>query len=236
MEFDWSEQSPHIRTLFRPWQPGYGYDEAAIAAVEGRLGVRLPSTLRNFYLAWGHRRDLMDRCEVLLPLDALVLRPDALIFCVENQVTCYWAVPREALEVDNPPIVFADAQPGHTFRDVETVLTWMPSHNQLSAFLDDLTYEHALARGAVHGAETLPAYPLRPQPQQIDWLEQHWKKAAITPVCFQFRPGSDGRFPTLYVRDAQALTWGITYRVAAAEAAMLDEIGQALQVTWAQRW
>lgn len=23
-----SEQSPHIRTLFRPWQPGDGYDEA----------------------------------------------------------------------------------------------------------------------------------------------------------------------------------------------------------------
>ena len=25
MEFDWSEQSPHIRSLYRPWQPGDGY-------------------------------------------------------------------------------------------------------------------------------------------------------------------------------------------------------------------
>ncbi len=48
MEPDWSEQSPHIRTLFRPWQPGDGYDEAEIEAAEARLGVRLPTTLRNF--------------------------------------------------------------------------------------------------------------------------------------------------------------------------------------------
>ncbi len=48
MEPDWSEQSPHIRTLFRPWQPGDGYDEAEIEAAEARLGVRLPASLRNF--------------------------------------------------------------------------------------------------------------------------------------------------------------------------------------------
>jgi hypothetical protein len=58
MELDWSEQSPHIRSLYHPWQPGDGYDEAEIEAAEARLGFRLPSTLRNFYLAWGRRQDL----------------------------------------------------------------------------------------------------------------------------------------------------------------------------------
>ena len=53
MELDWSEQSPHIRTLFRPWQPGDGYDEFKIKAVEARPGVRLPTTLRNILEAVG---------------------------------------------------------------------------------------------------------------------------------------------------------------------------------------
>ena len=64
MELDWSAQSPHIRSLFHPWQPGDGYEEADIVAAEKRLGVRLPTTLRNFYLAWGKRKDLtlMESC------------------------------------------------------------------------------------------------------------------------------------------------------------------------------
>ena len=64
MELDWSEQSPHIRTLFRPWQPGEGYDEADIPEAEARLGVRLPPLLRNFYLAWGMRHDLTKKASI----------------------------------------------------------------------------------------------------------------------------------------------------------------------------
>jgi hypothetical protein len=233
MELDWSEQSPHIRSLYRPWQPGDGYDEAEIEAAQARLGFRLPATLRNFYRAWGKRRDMMDRCEVMLPLDSLVLRPDALIFCVENQGAWYWAILREELEAVNPSIAFADAVPGQTFRQVESVLAWMPSHSQVSTFLDDLTYEHAFAGGAVHGGSTAP---LRPQPHQIAWLEEHWNKATVTSSCYQFRPGYNGRFPILYVRAGQALTWSVMYDVAAGEAAPLDEIGQALQITWSKRW
>ncbi len=45
MELDWSEQAPHIRTLFRPWQPGDGYDKAAFQTEEAQLAARLPVTL-----------------------------------------------------------------------------------------------------------------------------------------------------------------------------------------------
>lgn len=80
MELDWSEQSPHIRSLFHPWQPGDGYDEAAIVAAEARLGVRLPTTLRNFYLAWGKRKDISLRSHPLLSPDELMFRDNALYF------------------------------------------------------------------------------------------------------------------------------------------------------------
>lgn len=90
MELDWSEQSWHIRTLYRPWQSGDGYDEASIQAAEERLGSRLPSALRNFYLAWGKRPDLTKVNHPLLSPNGVVIRADTLIFWVENQAVWYW--------------------------------------------------------------------------------------------------------------------------------------------------
>ncbi len=36
---------PHIRTLYHPWQPGNGYEEATLEAVETELGIHLPMIL-----------------------------------------------------------------------------------------------------------------------------------------------------------------------------------------------
>lgn len=79
MELDWSEQSSHIRTLYRPWQPDDGYEEAIITAAETRLGVHVPTPLRAFYWAWGRCRDLTQTCDCLLAPHELVIQADALI-------------------------------------------------------------------------------------------------------------------------------------------------------------
>ena len=39
MELDWSKQSPHMRTLYPPWQPGDSYTEATLQTAEPQLGV-----------------------------------------------------------------------------------------------------------------------------------------------------------------------------------------------------
>ncbi len=107
MELDWSKQSAHIRTLYAPWQPGDGYEESVIAAAENRLVMHLPDPLRSFYQSWGKRKD-MTRLNHLLPgpaeVDSATRCPH---FCVENQVTSYWAIRREDLEKANPPVVKA---------------------------------------------------------------------------------------------------------------------------------
>ncbi len=107
MELDWSEQSPHIRTLFHPWQPGDGYNEATLQAAEARMGVRLLYTLRQFYLAWGRRADLTETVHPLLTLEELEIRDGALAFCVENQGVVVWGIHREWLEETDPPVVEA---------------------------------------------------------------------------------------------------------------------------------
>lgn len=225
MELDWSEQSPHIRTLFRPWQPGDGYNEADVQEAEARLGVRLPTKLRNFYLAWGKRKDMAEMVDPLLPLDYLEIRGDALLFWVENQPGIYWGISCEAFEEGDPPVVSDSSGPNQ--------LIWEPSYAHLSSFLDDMTYLHALSGGAIHGGYTQPYLPDLPA-EHMAWLEDHWSKATVTPWVF----GIDSKtfFTDLYVREGQAFWWCGGGSLAARQAETVEEIEQRFQITWARRW
>ena len=107
MKLDWSEQSPHIRALYRPWHPDDGYDEATLLATEARLVLRLPAVLRNFYLAWGRRRDMTEQGYWLLEPERLVLRDDTLLLCLGDQQIFAWGIAGNALEEADPPVVVA---------------------------------------------------------------------------------------------------------------------------------
>lgn len=243
MDLDWSAQSAHIRTLFRPWKPGDGYDEATVQAAETRLGLRLPHLLRNFSLAWGRRQDLTQAQNPLVAPDGLVVRADTLIFCVENQAVVYWGIRCDALEADDPPVVVTASGPSGC--EVETELNWTPSHTHLSGFLDDLAYDHAFARGALYGGATAFGVPLL-QAQHLSWLEEHWSKARVGPLFYGvMAPDSviDRAWPPLYVRDGQAFCQFSGYGgigpvccLVAREAEAFDEISQRFQIAWARRW
>ena len=235
MELDWSEQSPHIRTLYHPWQPGDGYEESAIAAAEDRPGIRLPAPLRSFYQTWGRRKEMTRLNHPLLGPASWILRPDALIFCVENQATGYWAILREDLGKVNPAVVRAWALPDWEAREIASPLTWEPSHAHVSDFLDTLTYHHALCGGAIHGGWTELFF--HHQKSQDAWLEQHWHRIPVGALVFGLDDGAEAKYDLpFYVRDGQALAWFWGCSVAARSAEVLDEIGQALQVTWEHRW
>ncbi len=232
MKLDWSEQSPHIRTLYAPWQSGNGYEESVILAEEARLGVRLPDPLRIFYQAWGRRKDLTQTNQSLLAPDELVGRPDALIFCVENQACSYWAIKREDLEKANPPVVMAYALRDWEMSASSSPLIWTPSHTHISDFLDTLTYHHAFCGGAIHGGSTERFHY---QESRNTWLEQHWYRIIVGPMVFGLADG-DYNAPFLYVRDGQALVWLFGWSTVTRSVEGIDEIGHALQVTWKHRW
>ena len=232
MELDWSEQSPQIRTVFRSWQPGDGYDEATLQAAEARLGLRLPTTLRNFYLAWGRRRELLYGGPHLLSPDELVLQSQRLIFVREDgsvdqgevqiepeeetnvtivvKVLSGVGVPFQALGETDPPVVVSFS--GTVGWTLPAELSWTQSHVHLSGFLDEVTYQGALIGGAIHGGWAELDAP-GPPAHQTAWLEDHWGKAVVSPWMFgAVAPNIivvDHEWPTLYVRDGQALSWGI---------------------------
>lgn len=234
MELDWSAQSPHIRTLYHPWQPGDGWDEATVEATEARLGFRLPTPLRSFYLAYGRRRDMTQRTDHFLDPDELLVQADTLIFCVENQAVVYWGVQRQAVEEDDPPVVVTDSGPSGW--DVESELDWTPYYTHLSGFLDDLLYLHA----GVYTAMTDWDVPPLPE-HHIAWLEENWSKATVGPLLYGMdvpESAIDSTWPPLYVRDGQAFSWHPGYNglgicsLAAREAEALDEISQRFQIKW----
>jgi hypothetical protein len=233
--FDWSEQSPHIRTLYRPWQPGDGYDEDVIAAAEEKLGIRLPVTLRSFYASWGRREDMTHLVDHLLPLDKLVVTSGALIFCVENQSCLYWGIGLESLGEVNPPVEVVEPGAEMSVWEVSSDLERARSHETLSDFLDELTYMHVFCGGAIHEAHTAN---MRPEQRQIDLLEQTWRHATTLPMvrrCPLNIPTRSEFVSPLYVRDAQAISWYQRYSAVARESQALDEIGEELCITWERR-
>lgn len=237
MELDWSAQSPHIRSLYHPWQPGDGWDEVTIQAAEARLGLRLPNPLRKFYLAYGRRRDMTHANHFLLTPAELVVRADTLIFCVENQAAVYWGIRCEALEADDPPVAVTWSGPSGW--DVESELDWTPYYTHVSGFLDDLMYLHAGVYKAMTG------WDVPPLPEHhIGWLAENWSKARVGPLFYGVGvPEStiDTTWPPLYVRDGQAFRWHPGYNgpgicwLAAREAEALDEISQRFQIKWRTR-
>ena len=203
-----------------------------ISTEETRLGIRLPAPLRIFYQTWGRRKDLTQTNQHLLGPTKLVRRPDALIFCVENQACSYWAIQHEVLEQVNPPVVMAYALQDWEMSEISSPLIWMPNHVHVSGFLDTLTYHHALCGGAMHGGWTELSHH---QESQNAWLEQHWHRTTVGPMVFGLVDGDYGDLP-FYVRDGQALAWLGGCSAAARSVEDIDEIGQALQVTWKDRW
>ena len=230
MELDWSEQSAHIRTLYAPWQPGDGYEEHLISAAEDRLGVCLPDPLRSFFLAWGRRKDLTRTNHPMLSPAELILQSDALIFWVENQGCTYWAIPLGDLAKANPPVV--RAYPDWNLSGLASPLVWEPSHDHVSDFLDTLTYRHALDGGSLHGAGV---DFFRHQEFQERWLEHHWHRATVGPTALGFEEEFDEEL-FLYVRPGQALAWHFICVAATSSAEALNEIAQALQITWEHQW
>lgn len=233
MELDWSEQSPHIRTLYRSWQPEDGYEESIITAAEDRLGVRLPAPLRIFYQAWGRREDMTQTVHFVIGPIGLVRRPDVLVFCIENQGCCWWAIERQVLEEPDPPVVIVNPE-NWNIKDIQARLTWEPSHAHLSDFLDTLTYFHALCGGAMHGGYGY-SEKFRHREPQDPWLGQYWHRTTVGPMVFGLADTYNDDLP-FYVRDGQALTWFHEFNAAVRDTEALDEIGQALQVTWTHRW
>jgi hypothetical protein len=87
-------------------QEMFGFAEAEIAALEARLSIVLPETLRQYYLTLGKNEQInFSHNRLLKPGTEIGFSNDRyLVFYEENQVVCYWGIKESDLKLDNPPV------------------------------------------------------------------------------------------------------------------------------------
>ena len=131
----WSYYCRLVAKLLRPIEPGDGCSEQEIAEAEQRLGISLPQVLREYYLLGGQRADINQSFERLIPLSALYIKEDVLVFFEENQGVCLWGAVAMAdgTSHDDPPALRAD--------DVEDEeFVWEEHQGSLSSFFVEMLF------------------------------------------------------------------------------------------------
>lgn len=137
----------------------HGYPEAAIAALEDRLQVKLPASLRQYYLSLGKNKVVNDSFNRLTSLGEIGFSEDEhLVFYEENQAVVLWGIARAELQQDNPAVYGTyDSAREEWFVDAATTENFLLSmawwngalgglpHTAFTDLEEDLTNEHIAA-------------------------------------------------------------------------------------------
>lgn len=123
-------------------------DESSVVAAEERLGVRLPTALREFYLTCGSW-DLNVAHNRLFAPNEVRWMNDRLVFYEESEKLAHWGIHRPELANDDPVVAQGIKERGR--------LRWYDEELSCEKFLVLMTYWQALAGGLGFAAvATLP--------------------------------------------------------------------------------
>ena len=123
-EVTWELRDPESRfailldlalTFSRASRGSWGYPpeqiEIARSAMpkltQGAAGPLLPAALARWYVTVGRVPELTSMVNRLHPPDRLEFRDGAVVIYTENQTVTVWGIRAEALDQDDPPVVFA---------------------------------------------------------------------------------------------------------------------------------
>ena len=137
-----------------PLGDGDGCTAEEVAAVEERLGLRLPDSMAAFYRLLGWRTDLTRNQDTLIFLHSLCVVGGALVYRIENQACASWGVRLDALYERLPLPDYPDWwQP-----DVPRAVRWFGGPGVLLRE-DSRTWLWVLARDAASLARIRDALP-----------------------------------------------------------------------------
>jgi hypothetical protein len=112
-----------------------------IEEAESRLGVRIPGSLKEFYLVAGREKRINQFHNRLLAPEKLTIDSERVVFMEENQWVVYWGVP--AVREPKPD---AGVFQGVNRRDKG--IDWHPEADSCSTFLNVMAIWHASFGGA----------------------------------------------------------------------------------------
>jgi hypothetical protein len=137
---------------------------ADIDAAESRLKVRLPGSLREYYLLAGREKRINQFHNRLLPPEKLWIDSDRGVFMEENQWVVYWGVP--AIQETRP-----DAPVFQGVNGREKGIRWYSETDSCANFLNVTAVWHASFGGAA--AHTAVGYVDEEITRKT--LDEHWQ-------------------------------------------------------------
>lgn len=103
-----------LRHFFSGWLgalgPGDCCSSQSIREVEQRLGIVLPTALREWYELAGLRESVWSRQDRFLTPPKLRIEDERLIIYVENQSVVKWGIPLEMMGGDDAPVYVSDPE------------------------------------------------------------------------------------------------------------------------------
>lgn len=153
-----------------------GIDTNLLEVTEAKLGIKIPQSLKDFYLAVGNLYYFTDAFNSFAKLDQLYIIDGKLMFLEENQGVCYWGL---------------DLKDGITIYQTQDEEKWYAEPEKLDEFLKTVMYYQA-ANGnpsikySTEGEYTL-CYMTKISNVLIDnnradfiiELEKHWEKVVV---------------------------------------------------------
>lgn len=120
----------------------HGYPEAMVAALEARLQIQLPASLRQYYLSLGNNKAVNDSFNRLTSFGEIGFSEDEhLIFYEENQAVVLWGIAKAELQQDNPAVYGTyDSAREEWFTDSDTTEHFLLSMAWWNGALGGLTY------------------------------------------------------------------------------------------------
>lgn len=208
------------REWLTPLQDGDGCTAEEVAAVEERLGLRLPASLAAFYQMLGRRRDLTSNQDRLVSLNSLAVEGGVLIYRIEAQGCASWGVRVSDLGLADPPALiragYRDGAPWRPFLEsfslaaVEMVL-----YEAVLAGIERRHDNRELGEADIVRLEEL--YERLPFPDYPAW----WQPEVTQAIRWFGGPG------ILLREDSRTWLWALTRNVAS-----LVRVRDALPGEW----
>jgi hypothetical protein len=129
-----------------------GIPESEIAVAEGKIGVRLPAALRDYYLVAGNERRLNRIHNRLYEPEKWVVHLDNLVFMEENQAVVFWGVPLKQFAFEDPEVNQAPKYKGQPH-------AWFLEHKSCSTFLRVTLHWQGAFGGGMPVTKSAPASP-----------------------------------------------------------------------------
>lgn len=158
-----------IKTLYQLEEFDFqGFSAEEIIQAEQRLNISFPETLKEYYLLLGKNKSLNQVYNRLFSPSEMDFADDFLVFYEEYQQVCYWAIKKEDLQKENPPVYEGYLNENEAFE-------WYLSHASISLFwLEMAFYNGTLGGGLKYHANIMSAKKI--QPQSMEKLVKNYRE------------------------------------------------------------